>query len=106
MSCDARYAGRRPNDVEIGTQMKFENPRTRIATPVKRTTAAISLSKSSARYGNIGASASGPKPCVKETLVEAVMQSAFHMVDQFWQNQLLYFPTGRMDGSYQWVVRI
>lgn len=63
--------------------MKLLKPRTRIATPVKRTTPARSASNASMSAGNMGARASGPKPCVNETDVAAEIQSAFHIGDQF-----------------------
>lgn len=54
-----------------------------MATPVNATTSWRLESKAAARSGNIGASANGPKPCVKVTLVDAVIQQAFQNVDQF-----------------------
>ena len=63
--------------------IKLLKPRTKIATPVNLTTAAKSASNASMRLGNIGANASGPKPCMKVTLVDAVMQRPFHNGLQF-----------------------
>lgn len=63
--------------------IKLEKPKTRMATPVNRTTAAMSALKAAIKSGNIGARASGPKPCVKLTEVTADMAKAFHMDDQF-----------------------
>lgn len=44
----------------------------------------MSASKAAIKSGNIGARASGPKPCVKLTELAADMAKAFHMGDQFY----------------------
>ena len=77
------YTGLRPKEELIGTQMKLLKPRTRIATPVNFTTLARSESNAAMRSGNMGARARGPMPCVKVTLVEAMIQQAFQNGDQF-----------------------
>ena len=62
--------------------MKLLNPRTKIQIPVNCTASGNVQSKLSIKAGNIGASASGPKPWVNVTIVVAVMQDAFHSVLQ------------------------
>ena len=51
---------RRPKFVEIGTQMKLPNPRTRIQIPTKPIAVAIDMSKAFVSSGNIGAKERGP----------------------------------------------
>jgi len=62
--------------------MKFEKPRTRMATPVNWMASARVQLKAAMYAGKAGARDSGPKPWTKVTEVEAVMARAFHMGDQ------------------------
>ena len=63
--------------------MKLLKPSTKMHTPVNWIACARSHSKASIRAGNIGARASGPKPCVKVTMAVEVMHAIFHHVLQF-----------------------
>lgn len=63
--------------------MKLLNPNTKIHNPVNWTASARLHSNACISAGNMGASASGPKPCVKVTTAADVMQAVFHQVLQF-----------------------
>lgn len=63
-------------------QMKLLKPSTRMVMPVNWIASANEQLNSSSKYGNMGASARGPKPWKNVTAVEAVMVEAFHHVLQ------------------------
>ena len=66
----------------MGTQIKFEKPRTRIATPVNWTASARVQLKDAMYAWKAGASDSGPKPWTKVAEEEAVIANSFHLSDQ------------------------
>jgi hypothetical protein len=64
-------------------QMKLLKPRTRIQTPVNCTASASVHEKASINAGNMGARASGPRPCENVTMAADVIHAIFHGVLQF-----------------------
>jgi hypothetical protein len=62
--------------------MKLLNPNTRIQTPVNCTASSKLQSKLAISAGNMGASASGPKPWVNVTIAAAVMHAPFQVLLQ------------------------
>ena len=63
--------------------MKLLKPSTRIHAPVNWTTPARSESNASMRFPNVGASARGLKPWVKDTAVDIDIAANFHFLLQF-----------------------
>lgn len=138
MMVEKMSTGRRPNDVWMGTlnmmqtisrlydtlqlsnhsstgrddvvthQRKLLKPSTRIQTPTNCTTPARSVSNVSISCGNIGGSASGPKPCAKLTSVTIVMADAFQNGLQFCRPSASEHATShsRCAWTYQWIIRV